>query len=334
MKAICVDENRNLQLRDIPSPSAPPPGYVTVRIAAAAINRGDKTFLKIPDAAGGMRGARLENVWGSSAAGMVTQIGADVPARYLGRKVAIYRSLQPDFPFLGLWCETAQLPYLACLPLPDDVDARDYSGSLVNVVTAYAFLEQAAAEKHRAIVVTAGGSATGRAMVALARRRNMPALIIVRSTASKAEMLRNAVPHVLASDAPDFLRNLEQLARELGATAVFDGVGGSLISQMIGALPPRSSIFFYGFLSGAEMVTFHSSIFMMKDTTMRRFSNFDSPSVRDEKSLVNMLADLENCIDDPLFRTSVGQDFALSEFEAAMEYDAADGRKAIFVPSK
>lgn len=333
MRAICVDESRNLQLREIPAPSAPPPGYATVRIDAAAINHGDKTFLKLPDVAGGARGLRLHNVWGSSAAGVVTQIGVDVPGRYLGRKVAIYRSLQPDRPSLGLWCETAQVPCSACLPLPDHVDAKDYSGSLVNVVTAYAFLEQAAAEGHRGVVVTAGGSATGRAMAALARRRGMPTLIVVRSATSKAEMLRNGLPHVLASDDPDFLRDLEHAARDLGATAVFDGVGGALISRMIGALPPRSSIFFYGLLSGAEEVTFHSSILMVKDMTIRRFSNFNTPTVRDAKSLAHMLADLEGCIEDPLLRTHLGQEFDLSEFESAMNYDEAGGRKAVFAPS-
>jgi len=334
MKAVCVDESRNLQFRDVPSPSAPPPGYVAVKITAAAINPGDKTFLKFPGAAGGALGHRLQDVWGSSAAGIVTSIGTDVPARYLGKKVAIYRSLRPDHSFLGLWCETAQLPYQACLPLPDHVDARDYSGSLVNAVTAYAFVEQAAAEGHRGIVVTAGGSATGRALTVLARRRNVPTLIIVRSAAAKAEVLRDGAEHVLGRDDPDFLRNFEQAARTLGTTAVFDGVGGTLISQLLAALPVRSSVYFYGFLAGVEKVTFHSSTFMLKDLTMRRFSNFESPTVRDAKSLAKMLEDLEGCIGDPMFRTYAGQEFGLSEFDAAMEYNGAGSRKAVFVPSK
>lgn len=141
-----------------------------------------------------------------------------------------------------------------------------------------AFLEQAAAEGHRGVIVTAGGSATGRALAVLARRRGMSTLVIIRSEKAKEEMLRSGVKaeHVLDSGDPNFLHDLEQTARELGTTAVFDGVGGAFISQMIGALPPRSSIFFYGFLSGAEKVAFHSSIFMMKDLTMRRFSNFES----------------------------------------------------------
>jgi NADPH2:quinone reductase len=102
MRAICVDESRNLQLRDISSPSAPPPGYVTVKITAAAINHGDITFLKLPGAAGGAPAARAENIWGSSAAGIVAKIGSGVPERYMGRKVSIYRSLQRDKAFLGL----------------------------------------------------------------------------------------------------------------------------------------------------------------------------------------------------------------------------------------
>jgi hypothetical protein len=47
-----------------------------------------------------------------------------------------------------------------------------------------------------------------------------------------------------------------------------------------------------------------------------------------------MLKDLEGCIEDPLFRMCVGRDFELEEFEAAMEYEAAGGRKAVFVLSK
>ena len=114
---------------------------------------------------------------------------------------------------------------------------------------------------------------------------------------------------------------------------MYDGVGGAFISQIIGVLPPRSSIF-YGFLSGAEKVAFHSSIFMMKDLTMRRFSNFESMTVGDEEKRAEMLKDLEGCIEDPLIRACVGRDFELEEFEATMEYEAAGGRKAVYVLPK
>lgn len=332
MRAICVDASRDLQLKDIPAPGAPPPGYVTVAIAAAAINPGDKTFLKLPDAAGGVRGTRLEGVWGSSAAGVVTAIGKGVPERHLGKKVAVYRSLQPDKSFLGVWCETAQLPLLACLPLPDHVDSRDYCGSLVNIVTAYAFLEQAVADGHRAIIVTAGGSATGRALVVLARRRAIPTLVVVREPGARSELETAGAARVLASGEQDFARQLERAARELEATAVFDGVGGALVSQMLAALPPRSSVYFYGFLAGPENVAFPSSLFMMKDLTMRRFSNFDSATVRDEARLAAMLADLETCIDHPMLRTFVGAALEFEQIDEAMRFSGRG--KPILLPSR
>lgn len=332
MKAICVDEKRDLQLRDVSAPPAPAAGYVNVRISAAAINHGDRTFLKFPDAAGGVRGSRLQSIWGSSAAGIVTEIGDGVPPHYRGRKVAIYRSLQPDKPFLGTWCEIAQLPYLACLPLPEDVDEKNYSGSLVNIVTAYAFIEQATAEGHRGIFVTAGSSATGRALAALAQRRGLATISIVRNSRSRAELMRAGVGNVLASDAADFIHVLEGMARDFSTTAVFDGVGGTLVSRLLVALPVRSSISFYGFLSGAENVVFGSSIFMMKDLTMKRFSNFDSALVRDEKRLEKMLADLSAQIRDQRFHTPIGQTFELKDYEAAMGCNHNDGRKAVLLP--
>ncbi|PQE04389.1 alcohol dehydrogenase protein [Rutstroemia sp. NJR-2017a BVV2] len=331
MKAICVTENRNLELRNVPSPPTPPSGYLNVSIVAAAINHGDKTFLKLP-ASRVSSGTRLENVWGASAAGTVTQVGANVPSAYLGRKVAIYRGLKPNDPVLGLWCETTQVPYETCLPLPDHVDAKDYSGSLVNVVTAYAFLEQATAEGHRGIIVTAGSSATGRALTVLARRRGIPIIVIVRSQEAKEEVLKSGVEmeRVLSSSHPDFIRDLQQMAQELGTTAVFDGVGGALISKMLGALPPQSSISFYGSLSGAEKVEFPSSIVIMKDLTMRRFSNFNSATVKER--LGDMLKDLEGCIEDSMFRTSLGKDFQVEDIVNAMKYEGS--KKAVLMFSK
>lgn len=82
-----------------------------------------------PRAATGLAtGTRLENVRGASAAGTVTQVGAGVPPTYLARKVAIYRGLEAAAPFLGLWCQTAQLPCGMCPLLSDDLDVKDYSG--------------------------------------------------------------------------------------------------------------------------------------------------------------------------------------------------------------
>lgn len=213
--------------------------------------------------------------------------------------------------------------------LPESVDEKMYSGSLVNVVTAYAFLHEVIREGYKGIVITAGNSATGRALVALAKRSGVKVLVIVRSQESKAELrVEIEVENVLISSDPNFLTDLEEKAKELGMTAVFDGVGGSLMSKMLGVLPFGSSVYFYGFLSGTEKVEFSSALFMMKKLTMKRFSNFDSSTVKER--LGDMLEDLEGCIEGSVFRTSLGKEFELNKIGDTIEYEEGK-KKAVLV---
>ncbi|ETN86616.1 alcohol dehydrogenase catalytic domain-containing protein [Paraburkholderia silvatlantica] len=332
MKAICVTPERALALRDIPAPNQPAPDHVLIDIEASAINHGDKIFLRMPAAAGNALAASQHDVWGVSAAGRVVAAGAGVPARYTGKRVAVYRSLNRSPDNIGLWCETAQVPYTSCLILPDDVGALDYSGSLVNVITAYAFLETIAEAGHRGVIATAGNSATGLALAALARQRGMPVILLVRNQATQADLLRQRAQYVLVTTEEDFADTLSKLSTELGATAVFDGVGGGLTSQIAAHLPIRSAIYIYGTMGGPGALTVSAPLFLMKDLSMQRFSNFESRTVREPEKLTAALSALESVIADPVFRTRAGRVFCFDQIEEAMAFEAADGGKAILVP--
>lgn len=331
MKAICVTALRGLEVREVPEPRDPPPGHLVVRIEAAAINHGDKTFLARPEVAGLALAGSLHDIWGASAAGDVTAAGPGVPDDYVGRRVAIYRSIGGGADMVGLWCETAQVPYTACLRLPDGVDAREYSGSLVNIITAYASLETAAADGHRGVVATAGNSATGYALAALARSRGTAALILVRSPAAQTELERHGIENVVVVDDQTKMEAVGERVAALEATAVFDGVGGGGLSRLLPHLSPRSTIYAYGFLAGPEPVSFPSTLLMSKDLTLRRFSNFDTPAVRDPQALENAMRELEAVVGDPLFRTRIGRSFALDAVDAAMNYETSSGTKAMFI---
>ena len=93
----------------------------------------------------------------------------------------MYRSLTFSTETVGLWSERAVVPFTSCVVLPKEIPAVEYSGSLVNAITAYAFLEQMASEGHTGVIVTVGGSATGLAIAALARLRDILVLFLVRS---------------------------------------------------------------------------------------------------------------------------------------------------------
>ncbi|KWZ29856.1 alcohol dehydrogenase catalytic domain-containing protein [Burkholderia anthina] len=328
MKAICVTAERSLEVRDIRPPSRPEAGHLLIDMEASAINHGDKLFLRARADGSTALAASQYGVWGASGTGTVVATGAGVPARYMGRRVAIYRSLNRSAYNIGLWCEKAQVPYTSCLILPEHVSVRDYCGSLVNVMTAYAFLETIAEAGHRGVIATAGNSATGLALAALTRRRNMPTISMVRGRAAQETLQRCGIEHVVRTD-EDFVDTLGKLSCELGTTAVFDGVGGVLTGQMATCLPMRSSIYFYGTMAGPVPFPVSAPLFMTKDLSMRRFSNFESRTVREHDRLVAALSALEGMIGDPVFRTRVGQEFSLDRIDDAMAYESIDGRKAV-----
>ena len=331
MQAVTVTASRELEVREVPTPEEAPRGHLLLEIDSAAINHGDKTFLKMPAATTGLNTSKYD-VWGASAAGRVLAAGAGVSAEYVGRKVAVYRSLTPSAETVGLWSERAVVPATSCLCLPEELSTVDYSGSLVNVITAHAFLEEIASEGHTGAIVTAGGSATGLALAALARRRNLPILSLVRSKQAAAALRALQLEHFLDTSDAGFDANFEQLAAELKTTAVFDGAGGDLITRIASRLPRNSTVWFYGFLAGATPVAVPTATFMAKNLTMKPFSNFNSATVRDTAKLQHALEYLHQHIADPLFRTRVGRAFRFDQIEEAMAYETEPGAKAVLLP--
>ena len=330
MKAVCVTETRELEVRDVPTPTEAPKGHLLIEIEASAINHGDKAFLALPPAALGLNTSRYD-IWGVSAAGRVLSAGPEVAAGYVGRKVAIYRSLTPSPETVGLWSERAVVPFTSCVVLPEELSAVDYSGSLVNIITPHAFLETMAAEGHTGVIATVGTSATGLALAALARQKNIPVLYLVRSEHAREQLRSTHLEHVLVTGEDGFDTRFEQLAEKLKTTAVFDGVGGELISRIAPRLPRNSTVWFYGFLAGAAPVSVPSGTFMAKNLTMKPFSNFNSATVRDAARLRKALEYLHLQIADPLFRTKVGRTFRLDQIREAMAYETAPGAKAVLV---
>ena len=333
MKAVTVTASRELEVCEVPTPEEVPRGHLLVEIDSAAINHGDKTFLKMPAITTGATGSR-HDIWGASGAGRVLNVGVDVSAEYFARKVAIYRSLTPSAEVVGLWSERAVVPVTSCVVLPEDLSTADYSGSLVNMITAHAFLEQMTLEAHTGVIVTVGASATGLALAALARRKNIPVLSLVRSEGAAEALRARGLEHILVTSDADFDERFERLAAELKSTAVFDGAGGDLIGRIAPRLPRNSTVWFYGFLGGAAPVAVASGIYMAKNLTMKPFSNFNSATVRDMAKLQEALAYLQEDIANPMFRTKIGKTFCLDQIQEAMAYESEPGAKAVLMPQR
>lgn len=325
MRAICRTGAGTVELRDIPRPNATP-GHVVIKTTACGINPGDKAliaglFPEVP--------VSQHDVCGGSASGTVIAAGEGVPPDLLGRKVTVYRSLKASQDCVGTWSEFNRMHYLTCAPLPDEIDEAEYAASLVSVVTAYLFLERILADGHKAVVCTAGTSATGRALLGVCLARNVPIISIVPSEMGRQTLARLDAQHILIRNSPDFDAALARIAAQIGATAVFDGVGGLFVGRVAKALPPGSTIFCYGFLAGPENLDFPSSLLLIKDLTITSFSVL-RPLVRDDTTLQRLIAGVQQIIVMPHFRDQRGEVFAFDRAAAALAWQGRG--KAVLRP--
>lgn len=330
MRAICATANRTLELRDVPKPEAPLPGHVTVKVNSATIMPGDKFFLThaMPD--GSMRGSK-HGVYGANGAGTIIALGENVPDVFAGKKVGIYLSYAQTADTIGMWCEFAHVPYQSCLILPDHVRIRDFTGSFANVLTVYSFLSQALDDGHKAVIITAGSSATGLIAASLTQTRNVPAIFLVRSPEARDKLLAHGVEHVLLTGEAGFGDCLEALAAQLNATAVFDGVGSELLSRILPRLPIELTVYIYGLVGGPTPTKVTAVDIISRKLTLRHFSSLEMPTVTDIDRRAAALKHIGSLFDDPLFKTKIGREFPLEQFEEAIAYQGKPGERAVLV---
>ena len=224
MKAICFKEKNVVTLNEVQTPKNAKKEHLIIKMKASAINLGD--FLVIT---GAFKSDSKYEVCGVSGVGKIIEIGEGVSQEYKGKNVAVYRALQVTDDTVGTWSEYSQLHYLNSVILPDNVNIEEYSGSLVNTITPYAFLKQIQKEGHSGIICTAGNSATGRAMLGICLAYDIPLISIVRNAEGKKQLKELNAKNILIESDPNFEAQLKELSNQLNATAVFDGDRKSVV---------------------------------------------------------------------------------------------------------
>ncbi|CAM4046062.1 NADPH:quinone reductase [Pedobacter westerhofensis] len=331
MKAIIITGEGKVALNEVPQPDEASSGHVIIKMKAMGINAGDK-FLISGNYPPGFFTQSLHNIAGVSGVGEVIQLGEGVPDKFLGRQVTVYRSLTKSENVVGTWSEYAQLPYLQCAILPDEADPLDYTGSLVNIITAYGAWKQLTDEGHKGVVITAGNSDTGKAMLGICQHADVPVIAIVRNEQGRKELEELGARHILIQGTEDFQQQFAALANELKTTAVFDGVGGALLGELLNVVPAGSTIYAYGFLGGNIPVAFHTGI-LIKGITIKGFSNFNTATVQDHDQLALALEEISKIIHMPHFKFKSGKDFQFEQVNEALAFVSSDGGKATLLAS-
>jgi NADPH:quinone reductase len=330
MKAICITPQKGLHLAETPQPEQAAPGHLLIKMTASAINPGDKAFINRPLPPGSV--TSLYNIYGVSGAGAVITTGEGVPEAYKNSNVAMYRSLHYSDKMIGAWSQYTHMHYLDCVILPANENPTDYSGSMVNIITPYSFIQQIRASGHKGILSTAGNSATGIAMVGMSIAYRFPLISVVRNQQGKQKLQALGATHVLAQDDPSFTSQLQDMAAFLETTAIFDGVGGSILNKLIDPMPRNSTIYSYGYLGDDIPFTAHTRALTAKNISFQPFANIRTQTVMNPQNLEHALAAIGKIIHMPHFKTKPGKTFNLASIHEALAVEAQDGEKPILDP--
>ncbi|MFT4155597.1 zinc-binding dehydrogenase [Parafilimonas sp.] len=141
---------------------------------------------------------------------------------------------------------------------------------------------------------------------------NFPVISIVRKEEGRKELEALGANNILMQNDDDFRQQLQQISQQLNATAIFDGVGGAALSNIIDVVPFNSTICSYGFLDKQMLFSFNTSI-LMKGIAIKGFSNFRTQTVMNANNLEQALKDISNIIHQPHFITKTGKNSALKK---------------------
>lgn len=238
MKAIAVTDN-SLEWTEHDDPGSPASGEVLIDVAWAGMNRAD--LMQRAGAYPPPNGA--SSILGLEVSGVVRELGDGVTGLTPGDEVCALLTG-------GGYAELVRVPAVQVLPIPDGVPLRDAAGLPEVFATAWLNLyREAALKAGERILLHAGASGVGTAVVQLARVMGNPVFVTVGSD-DKIEACR-----ALGADAGwnRHEGSFVDAVRDWGGVdMVLDPVGGDYIRQDQSVLNPDGRIVVIGLMGGRE----------------------------------------------------------------------------------
>jgi NADPH:quinone reductase len=323
-----TDAIRGLKVQDRPVPT-PRRGQVLVRIEAAPCNPSDLLLLQ------GKYGTlkTLPTVPGWEGAGTVVASGGGLYSRWLvGKRVAFAVPHDRD----GTWAENTVADAKDCIPVKAALPIEQAATFIVNPLTAVALLETARNAGHRAAVHTVGASQLGRMIHTIAADMNYPMIHLTRRDAQVAILKSRGAIYVLNSSHENFTDELKTLCQKLNATAAFEAIAGEMTGTVLNAMPPKSTAYLYGELSGKPCADIDPIDIVFHEKTLTGFYLGNWLRDRSFLSLLRSVSKVQRLLIERRIETTIQRRLALEEVvDGLLHYIAhmTDG-KVLILPQR
>lgn len=330
MKAVYIGEfggPENLEVREIPDPSAPTGTEVIVRVRAVGLNRADILQRRghYPPPAG-----YSANIPGLEFAGEISDVGPDVTDLLVGERV------------FGITAGEAQAEYLRIdqsllATIPDKLSFVEAAAVPEVFITSHdAIFTQANLKPGETLLVHAVGSGVGLAALQLAKATGHRVIGTSR-TRDKLERCREfGLDDAIVADAQEgFAETVVSLTGDRGVDVVLDLVGGAYFEQNLRSLAIKGRLMLVGLTAGAK-AEFNLGLALSKRLTLIG-TMLRGRSIADKADAVREFArTVVPMLRDGLVRPNVDRVFALDQVQDAHRYlesNESFGKVVLEIPS-
>ena len=302
------DASRAVRVDDVADPVCPDDGVV-VAVKARPINPADLLLLNGRH----VFSPPLPAPVGIEGAGVV--IAAGRASRLTpGTKVAI--------PQGGTWREQMALRDDGVLPLPADVDIEQASMLSVNPFTVMGMLE--GVSPGATIVINAGTSAVSKHVLAVARRRGIAVVTVVRD-ARAADALTALGAVAVLVDGDDLAARVARAAPSPVVRAL-DAVAGSASGRLYDCVADGGDLVVYGLLA-SDRVQLPAAGLVFRDVTVRGFSRLRIFAKMTPERRAAITDELVALLADKTLHADVEARYPLDAAPAALAHHSRPGRR-------
>ena len=301
-----------LVLEDVPDP-IPGPGELTVMVEAAGLNfadvlrrRGDPYPEETP----------LPFTAGGEIAGTVAALGEGVTSPAVGTEVFVPCRT-------GGYAQFVKVPAAAAIPLPQGIDAVEATALVVQGLTAYFALKDAAQiAPGESVLVEAAAGGVGSFAVQIAKLLGAGLVIGAASSEEKrAAAIALGADHAVDYTRSDWAEEVRSLTEGRGADVVLEMTGGDTVQRALDAMADFGRMVVYGQAS-AEAATVDPQRLVTRNQSVTGFyiaGYFARPG-----GVADALAEIIKYVQDGQLKLQIGGVFPLSG--AAEAHRLLEGR--------
>ncbi|HEY5208343.1 MAG TPA: quinone oxidoreductase [Stellaceae bacterium] len=290
----------------------PGPGEVRVRHTAVGLNYVD-TYQR-----SGLYPMPLPSSLGGEAAGVVEEVGADVPEFKAGDRVAYGNAP------VGGYSEARIIPWHRLVKLPDGISDRTAAAMMLKgLTTEYLVNRSYPIQAGDTVLFHAAAGGVGLIFGQWAKAKGATVIGTVGG-AEKAKLARDhGYDHVIDYSREDFVARVGEITKGAKLPAVYDGVGKDTFMKSLDCLRPAGIVISFGQASG-KIPPLDTGVLAGKGSLyLQRPSLFTYAAKRED--LVAMAKNLFDVVLSGKVKIAVNQTYPLKD--AAKAHADLEGRK-------